>query len=598
MSTRIRSLVIATTLLAACGDAPAPMTADAPVASASTAKLPVGRTLVFALDWQVDAGFEQGSPTSLPMGGGIHLAGELHLQAIEQRRDGTLAAVWFDALDTRELTVNGEPLAFDAALLVGQRAWFVLDDAGGITEAWFAPDAPPLFRHVMGGVLDRLDLRSAAAGPQVVPTAHGLGNVVYARTGDTVRRELQSMARLDAVGGVPVEDPQLDSAYELALDGEGLPLRIAADERVRATDERWLFGAHDRFAVERVRIDDGGRVDAPELAALERHDPSAPPDYRESEQAFAQRMAHDLVAKDIALAMTAQDGGLVPSRDFISEATGLLRGWPEEAWAIAPEILAMRRGGRQLGFDVLASAGTPEAQAVMCELLARDDVRSWSELPLLIGRLGMLRRPTSETVHFALALDAWAQQSGDVELARATLYPLGSLARRVEASDPWLAELVHARLVGALDVAQDVDDRLAAIAGLGNHGRVEDRVRLLPLLATEDDRIRAGAVIALRHLQAPEVTDALTIALTDPDRAVATRALDLLADRWPGADGSARLATIASTGAHNPELELALANLLGARMTEDPSVRRALGELALRTHDRDVAERIAEIVES
>ncbi len=601
MSTTIlRRLVLATLLSAACSDPPAPAVDAAPVAAPTIAKLPIGRTLVFELDWTVDAGFDEGSPMSLPMAGGLHLVGDLRVQAIGEREGGTLAAIWFDGLDTGELTINREPLALESEMLVGPRAWFVLDADGGIAKTWFAPEAQPLFRHVMGGVLARLDLRGAAAptGPQVVPTAHGLGNVAYVRDGDTTRREVQSFARFDALGGIHSDAPEIAGTFELTVDADGVPLRIAGDERASASDEGWAFGAHDRFHATRVRIDDGAALIEPELAGWDLHDPAAAPDYRESERVFAQGMAGELVAKDIALAMHAQDGGLLPSGELISQATGLLRGWPDEAWSIAPEILAARGNGRQLGFDVLSSAGTPEAQQVMCELLARDDVRSWDELPLLVGRFAFVRRPTSATVHFALAMHEWARERGDERLAGAMLYPLGSLARNVEHTDPWLAELLHTELVDELAAADELDTRLAAIAGLGNHGRADDRGRLLPLLGDDDDRIRAGAVVALRHLEAAEVTDALVIALRDPDRAVATRALDVLEERWHGADGAAKLAAMAAEGAHNPAIEYSMATKLGARIGEDPSVRVALDALAARTEDRELAYRIAELVAS
>lgn len=596
-ATSLRHLVLAVTLSTGCDDVPAQPSVDAPtVVDATAAVLPLGRTLVFDLDWTVDAGFDEGSPVTLPMAGGLHIVGALHLQAVGARDGGTLTAVWFDALDTRELTVNREAIAIEPAMLVGPRAWFVLDDGGGIADAWFAPDAPPLFRHVMSGVLARLDLRGAAVGTQQVPTAHGLGNVTYARNDDTVRRQVQSVVRFDAMGGVQAGHPEIAGTYDLVVDPSGLPLRIASDERAAASDEGWTFGAHDRFSATRSRIDAGADLPVPDLATYQHHDPAAAPDFREAEQVFAQRMAGDMVAKDISLVMTAQDGGLLPGPGFITQATGLLRGWPDEAWSIVPDVLATRSHGRQLGFDVLSSAGTPEAQQVMCELLARDDVRSWKELPLLVGRFAFVRRPTSASVHFVMSMHAWARTRGDEALAQAILYPLGSLARSVEHDDPWLAEVVHEHLIRELVTAEDLDTRVAAIAGLGNHGRAADGERLLALLAEDDDQIRASAVIALRHLDAPEVTEAMVTAMRDVNRTVAMRALDTVDERLHGGEGAARLAAITSSGAYNEELALSLANKLAERMQADPSVRPAMTELAQRTGDRALTLRIAELL--
>jgi hypothetical protein len=591
-------MLVVAALGTACADPPAPVEMVVQAVHPRPAVLPAGRTLVFDLDWMVDAGFEEGSPLTLPIAGGLHLVGELHVQAIGAQDGGTLAAVWFGGLDTRELMINRETLAVEPEMLVGPRAWFVLDDQGGIADAWFAPEAPALFRHVMGGVLTRIDLRGAAEGTHAVPTAHGLGNVAYVQDGDTVRRQVQSIARFDAMGGTQTGQPEIAGTYDLVVDDDGMPLRIASDERASASDEGWTFGAHDRFSATRTRIDAGVDLLAPDLAAYRHHDPAAAPDYRESEQVLAQRMSGDMMAKDIALVMTAQDGGLLPSPGFISQATGLLRGWPDEAWSIVPDILAAQSHGRQLGFDVLSSAGTPEAQQVMCELLARDDVRGWEELPLLVGRFAFVRRPTSATVYFALGMHTWARTSGDEMLAQAMLYPLGSLARHVERDDPWLAELVHARLVAEHASARDIDDRTAAIAGLGNHGRASDEDLLLGMLVDDDERIRASAVTALRDFETHEVTEAMVVALGDRERAVAMRALDILDRRLEGAEGAARLAEIASVGAHNPELALSMANKLALRVQEHPSVRQALAQVASRTEDRELAMRIADLLEA
>ncbi len=593
------ALALAATLAAACADTPPRPDDEAAMPEpARAAVLPIGQTLVFDLDWTVDAGFEEGSPAALPMAGGLRLVGELHVHTVGLREDGTLAAVSLDGLRTRELVINGESIAIDSEMLAGPRAWLVVDPDGGIARAWFPPDAPPLFRHVMGGELGRLDLRGAAAGGQsrVVPTAHGLSEVAYVRDGDTSRRQVQSVARFDAMGGVAATDPNIVGTYDLVVDGDAVPLRMVGDERAVASSEAWTFGAHDRFVAVRVRIDASEPLPVPDLETYLPHDPAAAPDFTEAEQVFAQRMSGELVAGDVGIAITAQDGGLLPSPGFISQATGLLRGWPDEAWSIVPQILSARGHGRQLGFDVLASAGTPQAQQAMCELLARDDVREWEELPLLVGRFAFVRRPTEASMQCVMALYDWARGRGDEALAQAILYPLGSLARHIERDEPLLADLVHEALVSELAAATDVQARVAVIAGLGNHGRATDRDRLLALLSDDDDEIRASAVFALRHLQDPKITDALVVALGDTDRAVAMRALESLDDRLEGAEGSTRLAALANTGAHHPEVALSMANVLGLRLTEDPSVREALTAMAARTDDRRLASHIADLL--
>lgn len=593
-------LVLAAT---ACKPAAAPPQAAAVARRDQGPVMPIGRTFVYALSWTIESGFDAGagSPLGLPLAGGLHLEGELHVQAIGEREDGTLAAIWFDALPVRELVVNGERLEVESTTLVGPRAYFVIDAEGGVPQTWFGPTTPPLFRQVMSGALARFDLRGAAAGTQVVPTGQGLAEVTYARAGEpgTVRRELQRMVRFDAFAGVDPERTDVDGVVDLVLDTDRIPLRIDGREDAAVADDGWSFGSHDRFVAVRQRVDDGTPLPVPEdLATYTEHDPSALPDPAEAERVLAQRFAGDLAVGDVADVVKALDGGLMPGRGFISQATGLLRGWPDEARGMIPIALGASSHGRQLAFDVLASAGTPQAQEVMRELLGRDDVRAWPELPLLVGRFAFVHRPTAASAQFLLAMHTDARTDGETELARAILYPLGSVGRAIERDEPWLAELLHARLVESLAQAPGPEPRMAAIAGLGNFARQDDRSHLLPLLADADAAIRANAITAMRNMVAPDTTAAILAALRDPDPGVATNAIDVLADHHFGPEGSPVLAAVVIAGDHNPEIETAMVNALSPRVADDPSVRVALRELAGRSRDRDLVARIAEIVAS
>jgi hypothetical protein len=598
-----RLLLLCASVNACGGEAPTPASHETPT-TAPAPTLPIGRTLVYALQWTVDSGVEPdgGSPIGLPLAGGLRIEGELHLQAVESRADGTIVAAWFDALGVRELTVNGERIEVEPAALVGPKAWFLLDGEGAVARVWFDADGGSLFRHVMAGALAHFDLRGALAGasPVVVPTGHGLSEARYAREGaGTVRRELAALVRFDAVAGVDADRAAVEGVAELALDEAGVPSRFGSDEAAKVRERDWAFSSHDRFDATRVRVEDGEPLAPPgDLSRLADHDPAAPRDTSEAERALAQRFAGEMEVQDVANAVTALDGGLLPSGGFASRATGLLRGWPERARELGPVALGATGHGRQLVFDLLASAGTPEAQAVMRELLEREEVQAWPEHPLLVGRFAFVRAPTVETALFVLELHTRARAAHDDELARAILYPLGSVARAIDRSDPWLGALLHARLIEVFAHAVDARTRIAATAGLGNCGRLEDRAHLLPLLRDDDDAVRMHAATALRDMIAPDATAALVAALRDPDRAVAATALDVLSDHHWGTAGSAVLAAIVIAGEHNPELDHELVNALADRMAGDPGVPAALRTLAARTSDRDLAARIARLLES
>lgn len=602
-----RKLLVIGLLALACGDqAPPGPEASAGARLAEGPALTLGRTYVYGLEWKVESGFDPAheSPAGLPLAGGLHLQGELHVQAIGSHEGATMAAIWFEALGAHAITLNGERLHVEPSLLLGQRAYFSLAADGGVSRVWFGPETHSLFRHTMDGALARFDLRGALVGSnaRVIPTGHGMAEVTYTRAGEpgAIRRELQRMTRFDAMADVDPELPVVEGVTELVLDGDRVPLRIDGREDVDARDGGWVFGSHDRFSATRVRFEDGAPLQIPgDLSGYIEHDPAAPRDPTEAERVLAQGFAKGLAVHDIADAVTTIDSGVLPGRGFVVRATGLLRGWPEQARGMIPIALRAESNGRQLAFELLASAGTPQAQSVMRELLGREDVRGWPELPMLVGRFAFVDQPTVETAKFVLALHTEAREAGNHTLANASLYPMGSVARAIEQTAPWLAELLHARLLEALGRNEGVSGQLAAMAGVGNLGRVDDHVRLLPLLRDDDGAIRANAATALRNMIAPDATAALVEALRDPDRGVASNALDVLAEHhYDDAADSSRLAAIVIAAAHNPEIDRAVVSALGDRIDDDPTVRTALRELATRTTDRELVARIQRLVDA
>lgn len=568
--------------LLACG-APE-IAADAPetavAASPRGPELRAGELHLYALAWQARAGDGEAGP----VGGGLSLRGQLALQAIEARAGGTLVALWFPELPERELTALGEAIEVAPELLVGPRAYAVVEADGELRRTWFEPTAPPLFRQVMGGALARIDLRGAAAGPEprVVPGLHGLAEVRYRRDDDgTVRRDLQRVVRFDALPGAPADAPAISGAAALAVDERGGLVSLAVEERAVVGGDAPVFASEERFALTRVDRRAGEAIEAPDLSTMIERDAAAPPDMEEASRALSRRFAEGLTLADVAFAVGNIDNGLLPREGFVIRATGLLRGWPELADEMPALLRAAETGrGRRLVFDLLSSAGTPAAQRVLRDALAGPEAAGWPELPSLVQRLALVQRPTRETGWFAVDYYDAARASGRDELRRATLYPLGSLAGRLLAGDsPWAAVVLHARLLDALAAADDVPDRVAALAGLGNAGFAVDRERVLAYLHDEDAQVRAAAASALRRMVAPETTAALLAALRDPDDLVAAQALMAVREHLPGPAAATRLAEVVAGDAYHAALAVGLADVL-AELPDDPAVRRALEHLA------------------
>jgi hypothetical protein len=572
-----RTLALLTLLTAACADAPAraptPAVAAAPV-------LAVGEVHRYALDWQTEAtrALERGG-----VSGGLTLRGELAIAAVEHGPAGTRVSAWFSRLTTRELRVQGQALELAEAALVGPRAEFLVAPDGDVRRAFFAADSPPVFRELMVGVIARLDLRGAGeATTRTVRGGHGLVAATYRRDPDgAVIRGLADVLRFDTVPGATVDPAALTAEGRIELDDRRVPVRIELRDRAALAEQVGLV-ADDRFSLVRTAVE-AGRAEA--LVDPLELDTAAGPDLQAAAAELDRQYADGYAVQDLVIAMTTMDGGVLPRSGEISRAAASLRAWPGRAAELVPHVRAAGDGGRQLAFDALSAAGTPEAQAVMCELIAEAADAAWPERALLVQRFAFVAAPTPATGEALLALLAAAERAGDPLLRQATLFPLGTATGRVP--DAWLAERMHAALLAH---ARHEDDalRAAAVGGLGNAARADDLPRLLAALADRHAGVRVEAAAGLRSRVTPEATDALLAALADEDPAVASRALTVLRKYHDQGEPGGALVERARLGQYNERIDRAMAStLVGSR--ERPEVHAALVAVAGRTSDRQLA---------
>lgn len=589
MKTLTNTLVLLALLTSACTEAPP----FVPVASAATqpAIAPVlraGEVHVYAIDWHTEATrVEQGGPG---LSGGLTLKGELAISAIDHGPDGTRVSVWFPRLDTAAIVGAGEEIRLDAATMVDEHAELIVADDGDVRRAFFRPQSAPIFRELMTGVIARLDLRGATedARPRSLRGGHGLVEATYRRGDDgIVRRELAKVLRFDTIPGAQVEASELSTEGTIELDAERVPVRIELHDSASLRDSIDLI-ADDRFSLVRERVEQGS---ATPLADPQELDPTAGPDLAAAARELDRQYAGGTHPQDIAIAMRALDGGLLPHQGEISRFAAFLRAYPERARELVPLVLESNDGGRQLGFDVLAAAGTPEAQQVMRELLDEPVARTWWQRELLLQRFAFVVAPTAESGEFLLAQLELARAAGDLQTFEAVLYPTGTVAGRVR--DAWLAERMHDVLV---DAAADDDTRVraAAVAALGNARRSDDVPRIIAAASDRASIVRLEALASLRTHVEPRTTATLLAALDDEDPDVAARALTVLRKRHFEGIANAALIGRAIAGRYNADIDRAMAStLVGWR--ERPEVAIALAAIAARTSDAELRERLAEL---
>lgn len=565
---KTRALLAWVLAVVACGAAPQETaTHSGPVVATSSASFLDGAQRVYDVRWDVTAadGHAELVPGAISLSGGLALAGRLALAGVGREGDNAIVEVRWLEIDRAAIAMMEREIELDREELLEGRAWIVVPADGEVERVLFAPETSALFRQTMTGLVGHIDLRASLAttrASRVVPAGHGLADAEYvaAAPGHIVRR-LGGYARFDAYASALPPTPSGETVIE--LDGAGLPIAIEGHERV--TDESTLRHADDRFVM--TSTDARFEPDAlPKLATLVQHDPTAAPDDAEIRRQLALQAAEGLVPDDIALVVGGIDNGVLARPRTISRATGLLRGTPSLAEELVPIFRAARTGhGRAYVLDVLSSAGTPEAQAVMRDLLGDETVRGDADYDAFVQRFSFLRDPEPRTAEVLLHSYDDATSSGDDTLAAAIAYPLGAVSGRLR-RDPVLAELLHSRLVDALATAATTELRDAAIAGLGNAARTGDLDLLASYLDDATPSTRMEAVAALRGLDDARARELVAGMLADPERVVASRALGVL-ERYVDADVAAPLlADVASRGAHHPALRDAI-----ARAATDPS---------------------------
>lgn len=570
--------------LAACRD-DAPIDTPKAVATIDTA-LRSDEQHVYAVEWETEATAQR----PIAMSGGVHLRGEIVVRAIGSEEGGVRVQAWFRTLPVREIAVGKETVALDAAQMIGPRAEIVLDASGDPRSIVFDETSTPAFRELMTGVLGRLDFRAAAAtdASRVVRTGHGLTEVAYARNeAGEIERTFAKAVRIDTVAD-PGEAPELTAEGTIAVDDAGLPLRIALVDTI-AVAERGLT-ASDRFSAERKHVERAD-ANATPIAGGFTIDPHAPPDTAASAKAMAQQRAEGLTHGDIALQFMVSDVGTAPKSGFVSRAVGYLRGWPErtpEVEALAYEAVGF---GRQIVFDLLATADTPESQAALVRLVESDEAAQWEDMPILLQRFTFLQRPTPAT---ARALLDWHARAGESELGTALLYPIGTLCDRVE--DAALSTEMHELLVRELESTAK-PRRLGALAGLGNAGRMTDAGLVLAHAADVDVEVRAQVFESLRRMPTSGAQTALLVGLKDADSDPAASALRSLLHHYELPISDAPLVEAGRTGAYHPKIERAVANALSGAIDRD-DVRVALTSIAERTTDAQLRSDIRARLES
>ncbi|MDP3231946.1 MAG: HEAT repeat domain-containing protein [Myxococcales bacterium] len=421
------------------------------------------------------------------------------------------------------------------AALEGRRAWLSLDEHGSLTGVTTEVGAAPLFANLALALAGELqhEHRPAPEWTSREHTARGLAEVHYqwVTEGPGPGRLLRKdrVRYLELVGlGAATSLSALDGHAELRFDERGVLRQLsvretleavgAAAEPTRSTVRLTLEwdGEQPGVVAARPAVVEAGRLPG---QVIQPHDAAA--------QHLAQRVAGLTPAQltegiDRFVAM----GSLPDQPLFVIRATGLLQQQPALA---AP--LGLRAGAtassseRAFVLDLLAGAGTPEAQAALRAAVVSASAVADRERVTQFARLAFIENPTPETVAFVD--DAFTTATGKERLDRALV--LGAVANALQThGEPERALQLGTKLVQGLEAAATTKETTAYLRALGNAGLEVQVPRVVARLSHPEPMVRSVAAYALRKTRVPAARQVLLGAVGDSSAEVQRNALHAL----------------------------------------------------------------------
>jgi hypothetical protein len=217
---------------------------------------------------------------------------------------------------------------------------------------------------------------------------------------------------------------------------------------------------------------------------------------------------------------------------------------------------------RVLVLDLLAQAGTPQAQAVMRRLLsldvARRDRRCFASF---IQRVGYVERPEVDTLRFLVSV--YAETRHEAEVHTACAYAVGAVAGRAHV---WGLVEPAMRACEALrrDLfsASEREEKCLLLAALGHAGLDADVATILRFVDERERRVRSAAVLALRKMHTPEAKAWLLSTLGKAHPTLAEDALSALFEQLFSPEELVRLAELVLANRTPPALDRRVLRLI------------------------------------
>jgi hypothetical protein len=526
------------------------------------------------------------------LAGDFTLAGQLTMRGAGRDNGRWLVGVRLERVDEARFTVDGHEVIDAAARseLTRPEALFAIAPTGMIEAILLPPDAGELWKSTLQSLASELEVVIAGESSWTVAQHDPLGvvEIAYRKSGDDRlerRRAHYSELRLvEPASAARAAQSIVDDGRVTLADGHLASLEDARHVSI-AVDGQTRLDQHAELSLTLTAVTRSEPTPPLVISSLESRVVGQPVVTSSLRQRLLRQRAGTLTSAAL-LAGLAQPLGVRGDAAWMWRASGLVALEPGLCARLAERFSATASAAeRALILDLLASAGSHEAQAAMRAALASGAARQDPAFGLLVQRFSAVATPESASAAF-LADGYRAAAAPDV--ARANLFALGSTTGRLADSDD--VRRFNRVLVDAVRAADAPADRAAALRALGNAGLPEDVPLALAEVHADDVAVRAAATAALRHVVTAETTAALIDGAADPAQPVGAEALQALAGRDLGdAELDKLAAAVDSASRSNDAL---LVNIAAARLASSPEAATLLEKILARSDDPSLQARI------
>jgi hypothetical protein len=496
----------------------------------------IGDRLTYEISLQI-SGASAIMPGSPRLAGALELKGDWELRVIaENELSACFAEIRGVNIKFAEQEISDElTKSFRGECVRARRA-----ADGTIREVAYPPRQPRVVRAAAELLLIELPFPDVRTLDGTFPGAAGSGPLRFERmsTDGTQAKWLRTKNNYQLLRPQfaplhqdPNRSPQheLTHRFELTINEQNVLVDARGEERLTVTTALGEIAHAHAINARLTGWQRSQTVETPppvlEVLPLGTLESPAGDDRAQLEQQAAGVSAEDVLAY---ARQVAQSGFVDDHRERFYRALGRMRIEPELAIRVGSMLEKTKKGGPGRGylFDLLANAGTAEAEAELVRRLQTQEQDQ--ELVDFVMRLGFVRHPSDLSGTFTLGLMRRRFVSPPDHLTENLALAAGTLSLRLSQNGALSGAAILRFLEDRLERAEDMQTIALMLRALANTRSDGVTPHALRHAKHRETRVRSAAALALRFSSGSTVAGTLEALVRDPERIVQASALTAL----------------------------------------------------------------------